>query len=245
MELFPAIDLLDGQVVRLSQGEYDQKTTYSADPLEVAEQFVTAGASWVHIVDLDAARTGQPTNHEPIRRIAEQTELYIELGGGARNTDTIRQMLDELADRVVVGSAALKDWPWFESLLYDESIDNNRLALGLDARDGQLAIHGWTEVLADTPVDLARRVNSSGLGAIVYTDISRDGMMTGVNLEATRAVIDATDVPVSASGGIGKLEEILRCREIGCAGVVLGRALYEGKVDLTEAIARLADPSQA
>lgn len=243
MQLLPAIDLLAGQVVRLSQGEYDQKTTYASDPLEVAEQFVAAGASWVHIVDLDAARTGRPTNHEPIRRIAEQTNLHIELGGGARDTDTIRQMLDELADRVVVGSAALKDWPWFESLLYDESIDNDRLALGLDAREGQLAIHGWTEVLAETPVDLAGRVRSSGLGAIVYTDISRDGMMTGVNLEATRAVIDATDVPVSASGGIGKIEEILRCREIGCAGVVLGRALYEGKVDLAEAVSRLAEPA--
>lgn len=236
MEIFPAIDLIDGQVVRLKQGDYDQQTTYADDPVEVAAGFVQAGATWVHIVDLDAARTGRPTNHESIRRIRKETNLYIELGGGARHTDTVRQMLDELADRVVVGSAALKDWPWFESLLSEPDIDNARLALGLDARNGKLAIHGWTEVLHEEPVDLARRVDGSGLGAIVYTDISRDGMLTGVNMAATAEVIQATDVPVSASGGISSLEDIQCCSKIGCAGVVLGKALYEGKVDLAEAI---------
>ena len=237
MDVLPAIDLRGGKVVRLQQGDYDQQTTYADDPSLVARRFADAGADWIHVVDLDAARTGQITNRAEILAIRRTTRVKIELGGGARSADTIRLMLSDLADRVVVGSAGLKDWDWFEGLLGLEAIPNERLALGLDARNGRLAIHGWTEELPDTAVDLARRVRGSGLGAIVYTDIARDGMLEGINIEATAEVLGATDVPVVASGGLGSLDDIRQCRRIGCGGVILGKALYEGRVDLADALA--------
>ncbi|MCD4825147.1 MAG: 1-(5-phosphoribosyl)-5-[(5-phosphoribosylamino)methylideneamino]imidazole-4-carboxamide isomerase [Phycisphaerae bacterium] len=237
MDILPAIDLRGGEVVRLQRGDYDRQTTYADDPVGVARSFVEAGAKWIHIVDLDAALSGTPENHPQIRAIREAVGVKIELGGGARTTETIAAMHAELADRVVIGSAALEDWAWFEGLLNDETISNERLALGLDARDGKLAIHGWTEQLAETAVDLAGRVRGSGLGAIVYTDIARDGMLTGVNVQATAEIVEATDVPVVASGGVSSLDDIRQCRQIGCGGVILGKALYEGQVDLAQAVA--------
>ena len=238
MEILPAIDLLNSQVVRLTQGDYKRRKKYSSVPASVAKDFVDAGARWIHVVDLDAARTGEPTNLDEIRTIRKVTGeagVKLQLGGGARNRKTIAFMQLELADRVVVGSAALKDWQWFEKLLSDDEIPNDRLALGLDCRRGRLAIHGWTEELPETPVDLARRVTGSGLGAIVHTDISRDGMMSGPNVEATAELIRATDVPVIASGGVTSLDDIAGCKGIGCAGVIIGKAWYEGRLDLAEA----------
>ena len=244
MEILPAIDLLDAQVVRLSQGNYGQRKEYSPSAADVAEELIGAGARWIHVVDLDAARSGKVTNVDEIRaigKVARGAGSKVELGGGARDKETIVFMQRELADRVVVGSAALKDWKWFEGLLDDAEVPNERLALGLDARQGRLAIHGWTEELAETPVELARRVRQSGLGTIVHTDISRDGMLSGLNVEATAEVIAATDVPVIASGGVAALDDIARCKEIGCAGVIVGKAWYEGKVDLAEAFALAAE----
>lgn len=243
MDILPAIDLRGGKVVRLQQGDYDKQTTYADDPSLVAQDFARAGTGWIHIVDLDAARIGQTANRAEILAIRRTVDVKIELGGGARSTDTIRRMLDDRVDRVVVGSAALKDWDWFEGLLGAETIPNDRLALGLDARDGRLAIHGWTEELPITAVDLAERVRDSGLAAIVYTDIARDGMLEGINIEATAEVLAATDVPVVASGGLSSLDDIRQCSQIGCGGVILGKALYEGRVDLGEAIA-VADKQQ-
>jgi phosphoribosylformimino-5-aminoimidazole carboxamide ribotide isomerase len=240
MEILPAIDLLNAEVVRLRQGDYAQGTIYSSDPGEVADRIAASGARWIHVVDLDAARSGKPTNRASIlavRKVACAHGMKVELGGGARDEATILAMLRELADRVVVGSAAMKDFPWFESLLKDPEMAP-RLALGLDARDGMLAAQGWTEQTSIPAVELAERVCGSRLGAIIYTDISRDGMLSGVNAELTERLVKSTDVPVIASGGVGSLEDVARCQEMGCAGVIIGKAWYAGRIDLAEAVAQ-------
>lgn len=237
MEILPAIDLRGGKVVRLTRGDYAAQTTYSDDPVAVAGQFVAAGARWIHMVDLDAARSGQSANADVIRAVASAVGgqgVKVQTGGGLRSTQAVLAMLP-VAARLVIGSAAMKDWPWFEALLGDERIPNERLALGLDARDGLLAAEGWTQQLDLKACDLARRVRGSGLGAIIYTDIARDGMLTGVNVAATAAIVQATDVPVIASGGVASLDDVVACRQAGCAGVIVGKAWYEGRIDLVEA----------
>jgi phosphoribosylformimino-5-aminoimidazole carboxamide ribotide isomerase len=240
MDLLPAIDLRGGKVVRLQRGDYDQQTIYGEEPLAQAQTFLEAAVRWIHVVDLDAARSGELTNTEHIRAIcaaAEQAGATVQCGGGVRDTDRIRMLHDLGVGRLVIGSAALKNWSWFEGLLTDESIPSDRLALGLDARDGFLAAEGWTEQLDLRALDLARQVSGSGLGAIVYTDIARDGMLSGVNVEATGEMVRATDVPVVASGGVSSLDDICQCRQAGCGGAILGKALYEGRVELCEALA--------
>ncbi len=236
MEILPAIDLRAGKVVRLAQGDYGRQTTYSDQPDQVARAFESAGAGWIHVVDLDAARSGRRTNADAVRGVRKAVKCRIELGGGARDAAAIDAMLADGADRVVVGSAALADWPWFEKLLSDANLAP-KLALGLDAREGDLAARGWTAATGLKATDLAARVRGSRLGAIVYTDIARDGLLGGVNIEATAAVIAATDVPVIASGGVASIEDIRRCRRIGCGGAIVGKAYYEGKIELKEAIA--------
>ena len=235
MEILPAIDLRGGKVVRLAQGDYDRQTTYADDPVSVAKAFVAAGARWIHMVDLDAARTGTPTNTASVSAVAAAVDARIQLGGGARDAAAIDAMLTGGVARVVVGSAALRDWAWFEGLLARADLAG-RLALGLDARGGRVAAQGWTEQLATTAVELARRTRGRPLGAIVYTDISRDGMLGSVNVEATAEIVAATDVPVIASGGVGSLEDVRRCKAIGCAGAIVGRAYYEGAIDLAGAV---------
>jgi phosphoribosylformimino-5-aminoimidazole carboxamide ribotide isomerase len=239
MDILPAIDLRGGKVVRLLQGDYDRQTTYAENPATVAQQFIAAGAKWIHVVDLDAARSGELTNTDALRSIcakASRAGVKVQNGGGIRDTRRIEQLLELGVSRLVVGSAAMKRWDWFEGLLNDVTVPNDKIALGLDARDGKLAAEGWTEQLEATAVDFAGRVKGAGLGAIVYTDIARDGMLAGVNVEATADLIAATDVPVIASGGVASLQDVRECLRIGCGGVILGKSLYEGKVDLTEAL---------
>ena len=235
MDVLPSIDLRDGKVVRLSQGDYDRQTVYGDDPLAVAEQFVAAGARWIHMVDLDAARTGEVFSLSVLQSLAESLDVRIEFGGGVRDEETVERLLDIGIQRLVIGSAALKDWPWFEKLCRKKNLAR-RIALGLDARGGRLAIHGWTERVEATAVEVARRVSDWPLGAIVHTDIARDGMLTGTNLEATAQVVAAGNVPVIASGGVASIEDVRGCRETGCSGVIIGRAWYEGRIDLVEAI---------
>lgn len=238
MDVLPAIDLRDGQVVRLQQGDYDRRTDYSHSPATVAAAMVAAGAQWIHVVDLDAAKSGRPVNAEVVAAIRSAVRAKIELGGGARSQEAIDAMLAAGADRVVVGSAALDDWAWFERLVARADLAG-KLALGLDARRGKLASRGWITQLATRAVAVARCTRGWALGAIIYTDIERDGMLTGPNLAATAEVIAATDVPVIASGGVRGLDDVAGCKQIGCAGVIVGRAYYEGTIDLAEAI-RLA-----
>jgi len=239
MEIYPAIDLCGHKVVRLAQGDYARQTTYSDDPKAVAEGFVAAGCRWIHVVDLDAARSGEPVNLQVAADLAAGLDVRIELGGGMRNDAVIGRALDAGIARVIVGSAALEDWPWFEGLLGREDMAE-RIALGLDARGGKLATRGWLTQTDARAVDFARRVAGTSLGAIVYTDIDRDGVLTGVNTAATAEVIAATDVDVVAAGGVASLGDLTACREIGCAGAVIGRAYYEGRIDLAEALAAVS-----
>jgi phosphoribosylformimino-5-aminoimidazole carboxamide ribotide isomerase len=235
MEILPSIDLREGKVVRLAQGDYARQTTYSAQPVQVAETFAAAGSRWIHVVDLDAALTGRQLNFQAVAEIAAAVELKIELGGGIRTDDAVRRAMEVGVDRVVIGSAALENWAWFEGLLGREDLAG-RLALGLDARDGKLTKHGWTEQVELTAVEVARRVAGTPLAAIVYTDILRDGLLGGPNIAATAEVIAATDVGVIASGGMSTVADVAHCRRIGCIGAIIGRAYYEGRIDLAEAL---------
>lgn len=234
MEILPAIDLRGGTVVRLSRGDYDCQTTYGDDPVAIARQFVAAGARWIHMVDLDAAKSGRPANTQSVRDVLSSVEARVELGGGARSDAAVEAMLDLGVSRVVVGSAALADWAWFERLVARSGLAG-KIALGLDARDGLLAVHGWTEQSSVPAEEMARRVRGWPLGAIVYTDIARDGMLGGVNVQATGRIVESTDVPVIASGGVTSLDDIRQCREIGCGGAIIGKAWYEGRIDLAQA----------
>ena len=234
MDVLPAIDICDGKVVRLAQGDFGRQTTYNDDPVAVARMFAQAGAEWIHVVDLDAARTGELANADKVLAIAQAVDLHIEFGGGLRNTQAVETMLAGGASRVVIGSAALSDWSWFEQLAGRDDLAG-KLALGLDARAGKLAVSGWTEQLDLSAVEVARRVKGWPLGAIVYTDITSDGMLVGVNIGETGKIIAATDVPVIASGGVASLQDIRRCKAIGCSGVIVGTAYYEGKINLAEA----------
>lgn len=235
MEILPAIDIRGGKAVRLAMGDYARQTTYNDDPQAVAEQFIQAGARWIHIVDLDAAKSGELTNTAIIARIAK-LGAQVELGGGIRTDAVVDRMLGLGIARLVIGSAALADWPWFEALATRGDLAG-RLALGLDARDGQLAVHGWTKQVQLTAVEVAKRVVGLPLGAIVYTDISRDGMLSGVNLESTAAIIAASRQDVIASGGVRDIEDVHNCRRIGCSGMIVGKAWYEGRIDLPQALA--------
>ena len=235
MEILPAIDLRDGQVVRLLRGDYARQTTYSSDPAAVAGDFVRAGATWIHMVDLDAARSGRFAHADVVRAVCESSGAKVELGGGARDDKAVEAMLACGVDRVIVGSAALRDWAWFEGLVRRPQMAG-RIALGLDARDGRLAVDGWTRQVDATAANLAAQVKGWPVAAIIYTDIARDGMLSGVNFEATAEVVAATDVPVIASGGVCGLEDVAQCKQIDCAGVIIGKAYYEGRIDLGEAI---------
>jgi len=234
MKILPAIDLRNGKVVRLERGDYDLQTTYGDDPVATANVFAGAGAEWIHIVDLDAARSGRPTNTSAVAAIRDAVDIRLELGGGMRDERTIRSALEAGVDRVIVGSAALRDLQWFEQLASTDDLAG-RIVLGLDARDGMLAADGWTTPTECTAVEVARRASDWPLAGIVYTDIARDGMLTGVNIAATAELISVTDVPVTASGGVASLDHLLACKEIGCWGAIVGKAWYEGLIDLERA----------
>jgi len=235
MDILPAIDLRGGQCVRLLQGDYDRQIDYADDPVAVARQFEQAGASWLHLVDLDGAKEGRPCNLPTIERILGGTNLRVEVGGGLREVEAIELLVDAGASRCVVGTKALEDWPWFTDLVHRPKC-RDHVALGLDARDGRLAVRGWTKTMSDTALDVARKVTDWPLAAIIYTDIARDGMLAGPNLEATHALAKASSVPVIASGGVTRIEDVRRLAELPLGGIIIGRAIYEKQIDLAEAI---------
>ena len=235
MHLFPAIDLREGQVVRLFQGDYDKQTTYTVDPVEQAKIFEAAGATWLHLVDLDGARSGEMTHREVIRKICAQTQLKVEVGGGVRTTGMMDVLLDVGVERVILGTAALKDWEWFEGLMVNPTY-RGRTALGLDARNGQVAISGWEQQLKQSAIDIAKRISDWPVAAIIYTDIATDGTLQGPNIEATRQIAEATHVPVVASGGVGTLDHLRALRELPIQGAIVGRALYDNAFIIDDAI---------
>jgi len=235
MEIFPAIDIKAGKVVRLVRGDYDQQIDYPADPVDVAGGFLDAGADWLHVVDLDGARTGTTSNTDTIKKILGSVELKVQIGGGIRTRRSIMQLLDAGATRVIIGTRSLEDWDWFRDTVHQQALAG-KIVLGIDARDGKLAVRGWTEQTDVAAVDVASRVRGWALAAIVYTDISRDGMLAGPNLDRTQEIAESTDVPVIASGGVTSIDDVRRLTALPVAGAIIGRALYEGKIDLAEAI---------
>lgn len=239
--LFPAIDLRAGKVVRLAQGDYDRQTTYGDDPLTQAQAFADAGATWLHVVDLDGARSGVMEHAEVIGDICNQTGLKVEVGGGVRSTEAVDRLLDAGVTRVVIGTAALRDWDWFAALTADANY-HHRLVLGLDAREGKVAVAGWEQTTDTTALDIARKVTDWPLAAIVYTDIATDGMMTGPNVLATRDMAQATAVPIVASGGVGTLDHLRALRELPVQGAIIGRSLYENAFTIQDALAAFENP---
>lgn len=235
MYLFPAIDLRNGQVVRLTQGDYDRQTTYEADPVEQAKRFKDAGATWLHVVDLDGARTGKLTHAGLIEKMCSQTGLKVEVGGGVRTESVIDTLLNAGVARVVVGTAALKNWDWFEGLMGNPTY-RGRLVLGLDAKQGHVTTDGWEQTGEQTALEVAKAVTDWPLAAIVYTDIATDGTLQGPNIPATREIAEATDVPVVASGGVGTLDDLRALRELPIQGAIVGKALYEDAFTIDQAI---------
>jgi phosphoribosylformimino-5-aminoimidazole carboxamide ribotide isomerase len=234
--ILPAIDLRGGQCVRLRQGDYAQETVFDADPAAVARRWVEQGATWLHIVDLDGARAGQPINGASVRAIV-QAGVPCQLGGGIRTEADLNEVFGWGVQRVVLGTRALQDADWCATMCRQFP---GRVALGIDARDGRVATEGWLHTSDISALALARRSASWPPAAIVYTDIHKDGMLSGPNLEATAALAATVAVPVIASGGVSSLTDIARLAGHGLAGCIVGRALYEGRLDLPTAI-RVAD----
>ncbi len=235
MEILPAIDLRNGKCVRLLQGDYDRQIDYNNDPVAQAAEFEQLGAKWLHVVDLDGARKGKMANTDVIAQIIENTELNVEVGGGVRDEETIRNLLQVGVTQVVIGTRALEDFAWFGKIS-KQSQFHHRIVLGLDTRDGILRTRGWTEASGLTALEVAQRVSDWPLAAIVCTDIARDGMLTGPNVEATREMAENCRVPIIASGGMSRLEDVERLAELELFGIIIGRAYYEGAIDLREAL---------
>lgn len=234
MEVIPAIDLRDGRCVRLIQGQYDRQITYGDDPAEQARRFHADGARWLHVVDLDGAKAGQPVNTESISAIAGLGLLRIEVGGGLRHEAAIRQLLDLGVTRVIIGTKAVSDFEWFNQMAEQFP---GQVVLGLDARGARVATHGWLEDSTQSLLEFAVQADKLPLAAIIYTDITRDGMLTGPNIENTKALVEAVRAPVIASGGVKEVKDIHALRPIGVAGVIVGRSLYEGTLTLRDALA--------
>ena len=229
MQIFPAIDLSGGQVVRLYQGDYDRMTVYGQDPCATARDFLAAGARHLHVVDLDGAKDGTLANQESIAAIARQGGLFIEVGGGIRTEDRIRQYLDLGVSRCILGTVAVKDFA-FTARMAEKY--GSQIAVGVDARDGFVAVNGWKELSAERGVDFCRRLHEAGVQAVIYTDISRDGAEQGTNLALYRQLSQISGLEITASGGVSSLEELRELEAIGVRAAILGKALYTGRLDL-------------
>jgi phosphoribosylformimino-5-aminoimidazole carboxamide ribotide isomerase len=233
MYIIPAIDLRDGKCVRLIQGQYDRQINYRDNPVEQARDFIADGAQWLHIVDLDGAKLGRPVNTETISAIAALGKLKIEVGGGLRDEASIKQLLDLGVERVIIGTKAVSDFEWFSEMAKKFT---GKIALGLDAKGSKVATHGWTQDSSQTVLEFATEAAKLPLAAIIYTDIAKDGMMSGPNFERTRAIAEAVDVPVVASGGVNTIEDIKKLAKFNPAAAIIGRSLYEGTLKLADAI---------
>jgi phosphoribosylformimino-5-aminoimidazole carboxamide ribotide isomerase len=234
--LFPAIDLKEGLAVRLEQGDMARATIFHRDPAAQARAFEQQGFEYLHVVDLDGAFAGKPMNAAAVERILETVSIPVQLGGGVRDTATVESWLEKGIDRVIIGTAAVRDPPFVKQVARDYA---GHIAVGLDARDGKVAVKGWAETSELSVLDIARRFEDVGVSAIVYTDIARDGMLKGLNLDATVALADSISIPVIASGGLASIEDIramLSPRAGKLVGAIAGRALYDGRLDAAEAL---------
>jgi phosphoribosylformimino-5-aminoimidazole carboxamide ribotide isomerase len=238
MELYPAIDLRDGKCVRLRQGDYSQETVYGGDPVAVAQEFEEDGARWIHVVDLDAARTGRPENRDVVAEIAGGVGVPVQSGGGIRDEFSAEALLDLGIARIVIGTAALEQPRLVRRMAQRHP---GRVAVGLDARDGETAVRGWTEGSGITVLEAVSWFGDAGVAAFIVTDIARDGMLTGPDLEGLSAVLRSTDADVIASGGVSSLEDLgaLAALEVEgrrLAGAIVGKAIYEGMFSVSEAV---------
>lgn len=229
MQIFPAIDLRGGQAVRLFQGDYGQETVYNSDPAAVARGFRAAGAKFLHVVDLDGARDGTLANFSVIAAIAREGGLAIEVGGGIRTEDRIRQYLDLGVSRCILGTAAVRDFDFTARMAQTYG---DQIAVGVDTRDGYVAISGWRELTKERGVDFCRRLFEAGVKTIIYTDISRDGAEQGTNLALYRELAEIRGLDITASGGVSSIAELKELEAIGTKAAILGKALYTGRLDL-------------
>jgi phosphoribosylformimino-5-aminoimidazole carboxamide ribotide isomerase len=243
--LFPAIDLKDGLAVRLEQGDPARATVFNRDPARQAQAFEAQGFEYLHVVDLDGAFAGAPRNAAAVDRILEMIAIPVQLGGGIRDMATVESWLGKGVNRVIIGTAAVRDPSFVKAAARRFP---GRVAVGLDARGGRVAVQGWAETSELSALDIARRFEDAGVAAIVYTDISRDGLLTGLNLDATIALAEAVSMPVIASGGLASLEDVralLAPRASKLAGAIAGRALYDGRLDPAAALALIRNAPRA
>ncbi len=233
MLIFPAIDLYDGKAVRLYKGDYQNMTVYSESPLSVALDFVAAGAKCIHMVDLEGARDGTTPNLAIVREIAEKTPLFTEIGGGIRSMETVRAYLDAGVDRVILGTAAVTDPEFLKQALAEYG---ERIAVGVDIKDGKVAIKGWLETAEDDALTFCEKMQALGVRTIISTDISKDGAMMGANHALYRTLSERFDLQIVASGGVSSLDDVKKLRSLELYGAIIGKAYYTGAIDLKEAI---------
>lgn len=238
MEIFPAIDIRGGQVVRLKQGDYDQMQVYGNDPAKAAQDFLKQGAKNLHVVDLDGAKDGKTVNFDAIRAICKAGGLFVEVGGGIRDEQRIERYLTLGVNRVILGTIAVRNFPFVEEMVKKYG---GRIAVGVDARDGRVAVQGWLEVTDVDSLAFCRRLSDAGVQTVIYTDIAKDGELNGANLDAYRALREIPALNVVASGGISFEHEIIALRDMRTYGAIVGKALYVSKLDLKRVIALAAE----
>ncbi len=244
MYLLPAIDILGGKAVRLAKGDYAQVTVYNEDPVAQAREFESQGATWVHVVDLDGARTGVPENIAIVERIVRETSLNVEIGGGIRSLETLKRLADVGAARMVLGTALVNDPELARAAV--AAVGGDRLTAGIDAKGGEVAVSGWIEGSGVAATDLARAMSQAGFKHIVYTDIARDGMQTGLDVQAYVQMAEAFAHPVIASGGVASVADIQRLAPVAASieGVITGRAVYEGTLTVADGVAACEEASK-
>ncbi|SDO46511.1 1-(5-phosphoribosyl)-5-[(5-phosphoribosylamino)methylideneamino]imidazole-4-carboxamide isomerase [Alkalicoccus daliensis] len=238
--IYPAIDMRGGKCVRLLQGDYDKETVYGDSPFEMAKAFAEKGASWIHMVDLDGAKAGKPVNQEYVIRAAKELDANIQIGGGIRTPEDVAAYLEAGVARVILGSAAISDPDFVQSMLNEYG--GEKIAIGIDARDGYVATHGWLETSEVRAEELGKELAEAGAETFIMTDISRDGMMSGPNVEAIASLGRATEKQVIASGGVSSmadLQELSQYSSKGISGAIIGKALYTDKIDLSQALAEV------
>lgn len=236
MHIIPAVDIKEGKAVRLFQGERERETVYSSSPLDMARRWEDEGATYLHVVDLDGAFDGHSNNEKHIEQIVGKLKIPVEIGGGIRSLEKAQRLCSYGADRVIIGTKALEDPGLLKEML---SALPGKVNVGVDARDGYVSVKGWTETSGKKAVDFLRELSGLGVAAIIYTDISRDGALAGANVEAMRQATQATDIPIIASGGVTSTDDITALSKLPLFGIISGKALYDGRMSLQEAMAAL------
>jgi phosphoribosylformimino-5-aminoimidazole carboxamide ribotide isomerase len=234
MRLYPAIDIKNGKCVRLLQGQFDKETVYSDSPIEVAKRWEECGASFIHVVDLDGALDGVWTNKQTISSIVNAVNIPVQTGGGIRKIEDIEERLNVGLNRVIIGTLAIKEPEIVKEAVKRFGLD--KIVVGIDAKDGMVAVHGWEEVSKVSALDLCLQMKEYGINTIVYTDISKDGMMSGPNIEQTKELVEKTGMDIIASGGVANMEDLKNVDSINADGAIIGKALYTEAIDLTEAV---------